>query len=173
MDDNAVSPTLVDSCLRTWSGKEAQVLAASLCGMYEAKIEGKSEVAQAFEEKEDKSEVNTGPTTQMERLDQPSFTTPYRPPSSTGVELSSCGFHCRQYSHNNHINQIAMSRAKDSFTRQRESIFWEAAQSIQKDGTKIQSWASEQAAQKLRMLATHVNDDESPNSSGAGSLLSA
>ena len=30
MDDNAVSPTLVDNCIDTWSSDDAKILAASL-----------------------------------------------------------------------------------------------------------------------------------------------
>ena len=35
MDDNAVSPTLVDSCLNTWSSEEAKLLSASLRALSE------------------------------------------------------------------------------------------------------------------------------------------
>merc|ERR1712238_77622 len=38
MDDNTVSPTLVVSCVNTWSGKEAKLLAASLSELASAVI---------------------------------------------------------------------------------------------------------------------------------------
>jgi len=85
-------------------------------------------------------------------------------PPPTGVELSSCGFICREYPNNNHISQIAKSRARDSITRQREFIL-DAVQSIQNDGS-VQSKASDRAAKSLRVLASHVIQDDSLNSSG-------
>ena len=56
MDDNAVSPTLVDSCLNTWSSEEARLLAASLRALSEGKDVEKLEDAESpsLEEEEDR-----------------------------------------------------------------------------------------------------------------------
>ncbi|KAL7526000.1 hypothetical protein ACHAXR_001260, partial [Thalassiosira sp. AJA248-18] len=167
MDANSVSPTLFQSCLDTWSSEEAKALAESLLEFYEeGGVEKSEETLMTKESREEErrgldaiavygSNVGTDVEHNQEQKQLPSISADNSPP--TEVELSSCGSICRGYSINSNINPIAKSRARDSFTRQQESI-WDTVQSVQKNGS-IQSKASDRAAQRLHILASRIADD--------------
>ena len=80
MDDNAVSPTLVDSCLDTWSGDEAKLLAASLLEVSEGSRAENLSTTQDAELDEDEGEkvveheldvlYDTNPDVKRELVDQ-------------------------------------------------------------------------------------------------------
>ena len=93
MDDNAVSPTLVDSCLDTWSGDEAKLLAASLLEVSKgSRAENLSELDEDEGEKVSEHELDvlydTNPVVKRE-LDDQLPSAPLDSPSNE-AELSTC-----------------------------------------------------------------------------------
>lgn len=164
MDDNAVSPTLVDSCLDTWSSDEAKVLAASLIEVSKgnrAENLSTTQDAELDDEGEEVSEhehefdvVDTNPVVKRELDDNlPSalLDTP-----SNEAELNTCiGHACGEYPTDIPINQIAKLRARDSYDRQETQL-----------NDEILARAADLAAQRLHILASQVDGDENETAPG-------
>ena len=163
MDDNAVSPTLVDSCLDTWSGDEAKLLAASLLEVSKESRAENLSTTQDAELDEDEGEkvseheldvYDTNPVVKRELDDQLPAALLDSP--SNEVELSTCiGYACREYPRDIPISHIAKIRARDSFVRQQTA----ALDAAQLDD-EIRARASDLAAQRLHILASQVDGDE-------------
>ena len=164
MDDNAVSPTLVDSCLDTWSGDEAKLLAASLLEVSEGSRAENLSTTQDAELDEDEGEkvveheldvlYDTNPDVKRELVDQ--LPSALLDSPSNEAELSTCiGYACREYPRDIPISHIAKIRARDSFVRQQTA----ALDAAQLDD-EIRARASDLAAQRLHILASQVDGDE-------------
>ena len=132
MDENAVSPTLLESCKNTWSGEAAGLLAASL--------------------------LHHSPKTGIEVIEELPAA-PATLPSKEAEELEPGGIilyeSCEGSPNSSCINEIVKSRARHSVIQQRDHIV-NAVQSVRKDGS-IQSKASELAAERLRALASQIS----------------
>ena len=163
MDDNAVSPTLVDSCLDTWSGDEAKLLAASLLEVSKESRAENLSTTQDAELDEDEGEkvveheldvYDTNPDVKRELVDQ--LPSALLDSPSNEAELSTCiGYACREYPRDIPISHIAKIRARDSFVRQQTA----ALDAAQLDD-EIRARASDLAAQRLHILASQVDGDE-------------
>jgi len=162
MDDNSVSPTLVDSCLNTWSDEDAKSLAASLLEV-SLVIRGKlSEELQSTQfTRFDKEMQDPGAIGPSMRENDINFNDAQSQPAQ--IEVASADF-SRQGQTG--INQIAKIRARHSFLKQQELIF-DAMQSVQNDGT-IKEKASDRAAERLRFVASHVENNKPLSLFGSG-----
>jgi len=154
MDDNSVSPTLVDSCVNTWSDDEAKSLAASLLEvslLIRGKLSGDLQSTQVSRFDKERQDLGaTGPTMRKDHININDVQ-----PQSAQIEVASAElFRQGQTS----INQIAKIRARNTFLKQQELIFG-AVQSVQNHGT-IKEKASDRAAERLRFVASHVENDK-------------
>lgn len=166
MDENAVSPSLVESCINTWSGEETKLLAALLLKVSSDDESGHSETLQSVQEEivdQETQDLEASGTVSDENDASPDLTggqeveklfvtSPTNLPQPNDARIALDGALYNKYSRDRSIHPIAKDRARDSVARQRDVIM-DALQSIQ-NGGNIQEIASARAAQKLRALAS-------------------
>jgi len=134
MDDSAVSPSLVDSCLATWSSDEARSLAISLYALSEMN--------------NDRSEGTEPPIPnhQEQKPDLPESPTMDSP---TALPTESTYWFP--------VGKVKI-RSRYSYNKSQEPAALDTVESISMDD--IRTRASDLAAQRLHVLASQINDND-------------
>ena len=149
MDDNAVSPTLVDNCLDTWSSDEARSLAISLHALSEMNHVDKSEVTEPpipnHQDEIQQPDLPESPT-----MDSPTAL----PTEST---FNTCtGYLCEEPS-GFPVGKVKI-RSRYSYNKSQEPAALDTVESISMDD--IRTMASDLAAQRLHVLASQIDDND-------------
>jgi len=131
MDDSAVSPSFVDSCLATWSSDEARSLAISL--------------REVSEMNNDRLE-GTEPPIPNHLPESPTMDSPTALPTESTNVLN--GFP---------VGKVKI-RSRYSYNKSQEPAALDTVESISMDDIRIM--ASDLAAQRLHVLASQIDDHD-------------